>query len=270
VTKVPAWLVNAVLALYPAGIRRRYGPEVADLLASSATPWRDVANVAWCALLDRGGSVTVARLRPHVGRVTVLLGIPVVFSFAILMLTQVGFLLYAGLGALLGPGSSDSLYAAGRLTAVGLVAVAAVWMARQLGDTVLVPAPNVVIPAALALGSVAAVGAVPVLDGQYGAEWLAATAATVCWWPAVTLLARGGVRRARLGRTADATTLMAAGTLGMMSLCYTAYLGVLGSLGQSGWLAGSQLSLGGLPALLTVCTPFALTLLEATARRPQT
>jgi hypothetical protein len=46
-------LVRATLALYPAAVRERYGQEVSDLLASSPTPLRDVADVAWCALTER-------------------------------------------------------------------------------------------------------------------------------------------------------------------------------------------------------------------------
>ncbi|WP_412538370.1 hypothetical protein R8Z50_21255 [Longispora sp. K20-0274] len=46
--------------LYPAEIRDRYGAEITELLDRSATPVRDLADVAWCAAVERiGGTLRV-------------------------------------------------------------------------------------------------------------------------------------------------------------------------------------------------------------------
>ena len=98
----PGWMVRAVLALYPADLRERYGPEIADLLAGSSAPWRDVADVAWCALLERGGTMS-----PYVGRLTTLLAAPAMFWMILVTLTPVGWFLAAALGTLVGRGSVE-------------------------------------------------------------------------------------------------------------------------------------------------------------------
>lgn len=64
-----AILSRMALAMYPAPIRDRYGAEIAELLAGSPTPIRDLVNVAWCALVDRGDSITVAQVQ-HTLRTT--------------------------------------------------------------------------------------------------------------------------------------------------------------------------------------------------------
>jgi hypothetical protein len=45
--------MNWVLNLYPREFRERYGDEVAEMLASSPTPRRDLLNIVWNALLER-------------------------------------------------------------------------------------------------------------------------------------------------------------------------------------------------------------------------
>lgn len=211
--------------------------------------------------------MTAAQLRPHVGRLTALLAAPAVFWGALIALTPVAFVLSAGLGSL-----GDSAVA-GVLAIVLMVAAAAAWKARQMGETLRVPAPAVVIPTMLALGSMVMAGVPFVLNGQYGAEWLAVPATTACWWSAATLLAVGGVRLVRQGRATTAKALMVVGTLAVLLLSGTVYLGVLAASRAEifAWGDfGGHLSLGSLPALLTVSTPFLFTLLEAGARRQPT
>jgi hypothetical protein len=57
-----AWLSRLVVRLYPPGLRERYGQEVEGLLRRS-TSARDLADVAWCATLERAGGITFAGVR---------------------------------------------------------------------------------------------------------------------------------------------------------------------------------------------------------------
>jgi hypothetical protein len=74
-------LHSAVLALYPAATRERYGEEIAALLEHSGTPVSDLADVARAALTDRAEKLLTADIpealrraprRPMIAAVTVL------------------------------------------------------------------------------------------------------------------------------------------------------------------------------------------------------
>lgn len=56
-------LARALLRLYPAPVRARYGDEMADLLARSVTPLRDLADLLWCALIERTEHLFMIALR---------------------------------------------------------------------------------------------------------------------------------------------------------------------------------------------------------------
>jgi hypothetical protein len=76
-------LVHVVLALYPRRVRDRYGAEIIELLTHSPTPGRDLADVAWCALADRGASLTMSHTRPQLLRLTGLLAAPLASGVAL-------------------------------------------------------------------------------------------------------------------------------------------------------------------------------------------
>ncbi|RKE12190.1 hypothetical protein [Catellatospora citrea] len=52
-----------MLRLYPAPVRARYGDEMTDLMARSVTPLRDLADLLWCALIERTEHLFMIALR---------------------------------------------------------------------------------------------------------------------------------------------------------------------------------------------------------------
>ncbi|HZM83570.1 MAG TPA: hypothetical protein VFC19_48255 [Candidatus Limnocylindrales bacterium] len=65
-TKLWAWLSRLVVRLYPRELRERYGQEVEGLLSRSTSARdqaRDLADVAWCAALERADGITFAGMR---------------------------------------------------------------------------------------------------------------------------------------------------------------------------------------------------------------
>ncbi|MEV4279868.1 hypothetical protein [Actinoplanes xinjiangensis] len=157
-------VLAAVLALYPRRIRDRYGAEITDLLLHSPTPGRDLADVAWCALADRGASPTMSHARPHLVRLTGLLVTPLVFGVALAALTGIAVTVLAaveGFGYRVGHRLVDVVIA----VSVAPVAAGTVWLARRTGRREHVATPIPVVSTALALGTIA-VASLPYL-GAY-------------------------------------------------------------------------------------------------------
>jgi MFS family permease len=72
----PARRVRLILTLYPRRLRDRYGPEIADLLARSSRPRRDLLNVAAHALAERAGALGRRDWRPALGLLAAMAAVP--------------------------------------------------------------------------------------------------------------------------------------------------------------------------------------------------
>jgi hypothetical protein len=284
---IPGALVRAALALYPRGVRERYGAEIADLLAHSPAPVRDLADVTWCALTDRGGSLTVSQLRPHLTRLAGLLAAPLLFGLAMVALASVAL---TGLAALEDSGHLVDVRFVRVLLAATVVPVGAiaVWLARRIGRGGRIAAPGFVVPAALALG-IGTVASLPYLGGTLGEARAATLVSSACWCAATAALATGCGALIRRRRTGAAGIALVLGGLTVVDLACAVYLSIapssadphllstLGAYpallvgvgsGPVGDPAGELAeTLKGLPQVLTVCTAFALTLTAAVAGR---
>jgi hypothetical protein len=284
---VPPRLVRLVLGLYPRSSRERYGTEIADLLARSPRPVRDLADVARCALADRGEELTSPATRPHLLRLAGLLAAPLVFGAVLTVLALVSLTVLAAvetLGYPVGYHVADVVVAA----TVVPVGAGAVWLARRTARTHSIAAAGLVVPTALALGTVA-VASLPHLGGVLGETWRATLVSSVCWCAATVALATGGTALIRRGRAGAARFALILGGLAVLDLACMVYLLLAGpsipvplSSAFASYptvMTGTDLTLAGdpaqelseefkgLPAVLTVCTVFALTLVAATARR---
>jgi hypothetical protein len=279
--------VHVVLALYPRRVRERYGAEITELLTHSPTPGRDLADVAWCALADRGASLTMSHARPHLLRLTGLLAAPLAFGVALAALASVAVAvlgLLEGFGYRVGYRLADVVIAA----SVVPVAVGTVWLARRTGRREHIAAPIFVVPTALALGIVA-VASVPYIGEALGETWWATLMSSLCWYAATFALATGGAALIQRAKTGAAWMVMALGGVAILELTCTVYVllvhrsyglpsssafgaypvvitgidpGLVGA--PAGQLAEA---LKGLPALLTVCTVFTLTLVITRSTR---
>jgi hypothetical protein len=282
-------LVRLVLALYPRHVRDRYGAEIAELLTRSPTPGRDFADVARCALADRRASMATSQARPQWLRMTGFLAAPLAFALALATVAGVGVAvlgLLEGSGYQVGPQLVSVVIAASRVPVV----VGTAWLARRTGRRERLVAPMIVVPTALALGIVAA-ASLPYAGQALGETWSATLVSSLCWCAATLALARCGVALMRRARPAAAWIVTVLGGLAVLELtcavyvllvhrsyglppatAFGAYPAVVTGLepGLVGDPAG-QLSeaLKGLPALLTVCTAFTLTLVVTRAKRRQ-
>ena len=286
----PAWLVRAVLALYPPGVRARYGAEIDELLAHSPTPGRDLADVARCALTDRLAASAAPHGRRQLVRYAGLLAAPAALGLALLTFAFLG-LLAMGLAELAGIRISDGLGRYVMAAAVLPGGVAAIWLADRLADRMRVGAPGLVVPTVLALGIVAA-GSLPYVgEGLGEARWPVLVGAVGCWWAATVATACGGGALLRRGRRRAAAAVMVLGGLAAAELACAGYvLLVLDVLTVPGWsaaaayptaltaadpaLAGDPAGemaewLKGLPAMLTVCAVFVAMFVAVTAGRPR-
>lgn len=274
-------LIRAVLALYPRRVRDRYGDEISEMLAHSPRPGRDLADVAWCALADRGASLTVSHARPHLLRLTGLLAAPLAFGVALATLASVAVAvlgLVEGFGYRLGYRLADVAIAA----SVVPVAAGTVWLARRTGRRATIAAPTFVVPTALTLGTIA-VASLPYWGQALGEIWWATLVSSLCWYAATLALGAGGTALMRRARTRAAWTITALGGLAVLDLTCTVYVllvhhsyGLPASSAFSAYpvlitgadpgLVGDPAgqvaeALKGLPALLTVSTAFTLTLI---------
>ncbi|MGW4498232.1 hypothetical protein ACWENR_06390 [Micromonospora sp. NPDC004336] len=284
------WLIRRVLALYPRAIRERYGPELADLLARSPRPGRDLVDVAWCALSDRvaGGprALTSARTRHHLATLAKLVCAPLGFGFALL-------LLMAGAGQVLNLlGSTDidvvavtPVVFAAMVVPVGLLAL---WRGRAVARTGRIAAAGLVVPVALTVGLLG-VASVPGLGQSLGETLQSSVLATLCWCVGVlavgrlaaALGARGRPVLGRLTSMVGALVVLQASTIAYVLTAIPApiaprqdalwwYPSVVSGYDPGLVDAGvGQLSdaLKGLPAVLTVCTVFALSAMATAADR---
>lgn len=268
-------VIRLVLALYPRPVRERYGPEIADLLAHSRRPTRDLVDVARCALAERARTLTYARLRPHLHATTGLVAAPMAFAGAYLTLFFLCGWLFVAVAAVAGSSVSDG---AGRLLPAVVtppVAAGAIWLARHAR----LPFTSALAPAGLAAGALPLV----LLLTDTG-RWPMAVALG-CWWVATGALSTVAVALIRRGRRRRAVLTMALGGVLACELACAGYgLTVFGSvavavgaypvitLGIDPTVMGDPAgrvtdAMTIIPALLTSCTAYALGLATTTLRR---
>lgn len=84
-----AWLSRLVIRFYPRELRERYGQEVEGLLSRS-TSVTDLADVAWCAALERAGGITFAGVRRWMLRSLALAALVPVATFVWVALAVIG------------------------------------------------------------------------------------------------------------------------------------------------------------------------------------
>jgi hypothetical protein len=144
-----ATLIRLAVKLYPEPIRERYGAEVTDLLAGSTRLWRDLADVARCALGEWLAMSTWADLRCLAWLVAAPFGFVVATVFVA-----------AGPGTLVPPvanyagiASGDTAFFVVLAMCAALICAEAIWFGRRLARSFV--APTVTVPVALALGTVA-------------------------------------------------------------------------------------------------------------------
>ncbi|MFI7425891.1 hypothetical protein ACIBPB_02775 [Micromonospora sp. NPDC049836] len=280
-----ARIIRAVLALYPAAIRERYGDEIAELLAASDTPVRDLADTARCAVHDRltrrPGTISVAQARTAAFTVIKLVIAPLAFGVLLLLLLTTAGLLADATGAY-----EAAPY--GYALAVALAAASMWWFGRWMARSEQIVAAAVVVPAALALG-VAAISAVRPVGEVLGEVRAGSLAAVACW--ALGALVLGWAVRAllRRGRRAAAWLIGGIGALLLLDAVTAVYVftalpaeraprhnAPLWYLSTMSWWdpglvdgAYRQLedSIKMLPPMLTMCTVFLLAVVGVSARR---
>jgi hypothetical protein len=283
-------LVHLVLALYPRRVRDRYGAEITELLTRSPTPGRDLANVAWCAIADRGATLSMSNARPHLTRLAGLLAAPLACGVALATLAGAaasGMALLEGYGYRVGYRFADAAIAA----SVVPVGVSTVWLARRIALRATIPTTAFVAPTAIALGTVA-MASLPYLGEALGEVRWATLLSSLCWYAAMLGLATGCAAMAQRASIRAAATLAAVGGFAVVELTCTvdtllvqrgyalpplsafgAYPVVLTGVNPAfvGDPAGQLAeALKGLPALLTVCTAFTLTLVITTVKQRHT
>jgi hypothetical protein len=289
VRRPPTWLIALTLAVYPPVLRDRYGLEIADLLHQSDRPWRDLSNVAWAAAWERAsvrGSWRGAPVRPYAVRAAALGFAPMVFFVPLYMSTPVTSILAGAIASIFGRGYvhmggpdeglqmgyDDEIFS---LVAVALVvapvAVVAVRLARRWTDALRIPAPAVVVPTMLVLGSLTVLlpliglNAVYTLQAGQGLDpgLVALPVAAAVWWVPLTASAVRYRSLTNRGRTGLARAVAVVATVAAPVLCGVVYVLVLPESG--GPLFGFACQ-ARLPPLAAVCTPFAFALLRLAAR----
>ncbi|WP_213450860.1 hypothetical protein [Rhizomonospora bruguierae] len=204
------------LALYPATVRERYGDEIAELLAASDTPARDLADTARCALRDRLShrteTMTVFQARTAAVTLTKLVAAPCAFSVLLFALLTTGGLLADVTGA-----HQAAPY--GYALAVALAAASMWWFGRRVARSGPIAVPAVVVPVALALG-VAGINAAPYVGDVFGEVRAGSLVAVGGWaigaaglaWAVSVLLRRGRRAAAWLSSGVGALLLLDAVT----------------------------------------------------------
>jgi hypothetical protein len=273
----PARLVDATITVYPEAVRDRYGPEIAGLLQDSPRPWRDLGDVAWNAALERAGTMSAGRLRPHGHQMLALVTFPGVFFVAMIVLLPATSIIAAALGALAGPGhigfSGDNgidmdagygTFAVSTALNIAFVALIASLNARRWIDSLAVPALAFLVPTLLALGCLGTAVLPPGFVLMYEAPMMLPSG-VACWWLMVVVAGTQFSVLRRRGRTAAARTLAVAGTPTVLVVTF-AVLVATGPLDKQ-WQFVHLWPMGPF-ALMAVCTPFTFAILAASPHRP--
>lgn len=275
-------VVGLALAMYPRAVRDRYGDEIADLLAQSPRPVRDLTNVVWCALIEQGSLMSMPELRSRAPRVAGVLAIPLLLGAALLAVASLSILIVATIDA----GASQGLVETVTALAVIPVSAAAAWLGWRVGREPSMASWLLFVPLLLAL-SIVALSSVPIMGEALGEDRAAVAMAVVVWCLLLTVIVVA-VRRlaSRISWPAAALIIIPAG-LAMLDLTFVVYGGI-GSFSNTESLylwypgalamydfgspgAATELSenMKALPALLTTCTAFTLAFAKTIGRRMQ-
>ncbi|GAB3137463.1 hypothetical protein GCM10027290_03230 [Micromonospora sonneratiae] len=283
------WLVDRVLILYPHAIRDRYGEEIRELLTDSPTPVRDLADVAWCALIDRitraRESMSLARARTSARTLGKLLLVPPICTVALVTLMMaVGPVLNMMVALGVDTARAAPVVHSSAVVPVGLLAW---WLGRRVGRNGAVSAAWLAAPATLTVGLLLITG-LPGAGIVLGEDRNSSILAVLCWCAGVAAL--GPLLRVLAGRGRTATALLTAtaGGLALLTLTTITYVvsavepiraprqyalywylsslsGVDPGLVDNGYLQLAD-AVKFLPALLTVCTVYVFALVTAAAR----
>lgn len=277
-------LIAAVLAVYPPALRDRYGPEIADLVSGSGRPWRDLTDVIWNATLERIGSVRRAPLRHYAVRAGALMFAPMLFYVALMVAAPIMSILSGAFGALFGQGYirigsevgiqtglSEGAFLAAGFVGVAAVAALAVVNAHQWTAALRVPAPTVVVPTMLVLGSAGTTMAIVAMNtllnlrngGGWGPEWVTVPVSAAVWWVLLSASLARHRTLTRRGQTVAARLVVTAATVATPVVC-----GAIQLLGAQSYNRGGLFPLFGFTPLAAICTPFAFALLRVAARDP--
>ncbi|MFC7247120.1 hypothetical protein ACFQO7_31985 [Catellatospora aurea] len=279
-------LVRGVLAVYPRSIRERYGDEVADMLVHSPRPARDLADVAWCALSDRLSqrpeTMTMAEARSRTFTLATIMAAPVVFGAALLVALSAVIMVFNNVD----PGAGYQTVAIASAAMLVPVALLALWWGRRMGRTRLIAAPGLVVPLALAAAVtlVWTVPSIPMAGESLGESLLATIPATATWClglmglitvraklreggrlMAVLVTAFGGLMVLELSTIANVLSVLDAHAAPRKDALWWYPATISGY--DPGLVFGTNDMLhdavGVLPAVLTLCTVFSLSLIDA-------
>ncbi|MEV0456746.1 hypothetical protein [Catellatospora methionotrophica] len=284
-------LIRAVLAVYPAAIRERYGDEIAAMLHDSPRPGRDLADTAWCALRDRlsqrRAAMTPARARAAALTLLWLMltpvGLSVAWIFCLLPLAMLG----GPVMELVAPALHHHQVMPILLS---LQVLPVSWLAHRLGRATgrsgRVGVAWLAVPLAIGV-TVAALAALPdPWPGDlFGGHPAGSGAAVLCWAAGTAVLARAVRTRQRQGRRRAARVLALAGGFAVLDLATAVFVllavgharaplgyaplwlpsaltGVdFGLVDGDRWMLGDTVKI--LPGILTVCTVYTLALVSA-------
>lgn len=280
-----ARLIRLALDLYPAAVRDRYGAEISELLAGSTQPWRDLADVGRAALGERLSEwrrtrTTASTLRGagvQVRRLAWIATVPWGLSLASMLVATVlvGLVRFFGfLGVLPVTPTVDTIAS---VVAFAMVCAEAAWFADRRARLARPVAAVVTVPAALALGTVA-------LLELLGTNPNGLTAAAVVWCAATAALGVASLFLARRGRRGLALVVPVVGGAVALDVSCAIWITAVHPV-ASAWLApivwpvalsGLARSSGGgivgalsVPAVLTLCTAYALPLVVSVKRVTQ-
>ncbi|GAA1750592.1 hypothetical protein [Luedemannella helvata] len=275
-------LIRAVLALYPAAMRERYGDEIADLLARSHRPGHDLVDAARAGLTERAGALTWPHLRKAAKTVGMLIVVPVALGSCMVAAITVAVV---AVGTISPAAPHGAVIVCQSLAAAPVALLARRW-ALRLGRSVLVAAPAVVVPAALGATILAmALGPAVVLPGDAVSDVLRSYGSAVAVWATAligTALTANRVRTRFGARAAGWVAVVGA----FVALELATITNVLASTDATHAPRGRALlwfpaAIGGLddavteaagvlPIMLTLCSVFTLVLTAALARRQAT
>ncbi|GAA0714227.1 hypothetical protein Drose_25615 [Dactylosporangium roseum] len=275
-----ATLIRLAMAIYPAPVRDRYGAELTDLLAHSTRPWRDIADVSRSALTEQAATWTWTRTRPQLRRMAWLAAAPLGFGLTALTLALGALMIattYAKDGGYdVSPAVLNVPIALSVLAVCGAIVALTLPIPRQHH----IVAPVLTVPASLTVG-ILAIANLPIAGDVLSESRSATLLSALCWCAAMLTLGVAITVLIRRGRTGIAVAVLVVGGLATLELTSVLYAIAarrvaadwvslfsvwplsVGGIADPPWISTHALKV--LPALLAMCTTFALTLVTASA-----
>ncbi|GAA4260886.1 hypothetical protein [Dactylosporangium darangshiense] len=274
-----ATLIRLAMAIYPAPIRDRYGAELTDLLAHSTRPWRDIADVGRSALTEQAATWTWTRTRPQLRRMAWLAAAPLGFGLTAVTLAVCALMIATTYAKDGGYDVSPAVLSVPIALSVLAVCGAIVALALPMPQQHHLVAPALTVPASLTVG-ILAIANLPIAGDMLGETRSATLLSALCWCAAMLTLGAAITVLIRRGRTRIAVTVLVVGGLATLELTTVLYA-IAARLVAADWVSlfsvwplsqgiadppwVSADALKGLPAMLAMCTTFALTLVTASA-----